>query len=71
MHIGIIIGVSNYQRASSLPGCITDAKAIKQLVDMSKKCNDLLYIVENTDSKNVKSKILVFPQFCGHIRKGS
>lgn len=60
MNIGIVIGVSDYQKANSLPGCVADANAIKQLFELSNKCDDILFISENTDSRNVKSKIASF-----------
>ncbi len=60
MNIGIVIGVSDYQRVDSLPGCVADANSIKQLLELTNKCDDILFISENTESKNVKSKIASF-----------
>ncbi|MBR9886428.1 MAG: caspase family protein [Oceanospirillales bacterium] len=60
MNIGIVIGVSDYQRVNSLPGCITDANSIKQLLDLSNKCEEILYLTENTNSKDVKSRLSAF-----------
>lgn len=60
MNIGIVVGVSEYQNTSSLKGCLNDAKVIHQLLELSNKCSDVLYLTEKTDSKNVKSKISSF-----------
>ena len=60
MNIGIVIGVSEYQNSSTLDGCLNDAKAVKQLLDLTNKCEDTLYITENTESSSVKSKIAAF-----------
>lgn len=60
INIGIVIGVSDYQKANPLPGCLADANSIKQLLELSNKCDDILFISENTDSRNVKSKVASF-----------
>jgi len=60
MNIGIVIGVSNYLRVNPLPGCVADAKSIKLLLELTGKCEDILFITENTDSKNVKSRLAAF-----------
>ena len=60
MNIGIVIGVSDYQKVSPLPGCVADANSIKQLLELSNKCEDILYIAENTNSKDVKSRLAAF-----------
>lgn len=64
MNIGIVIGVSNYQNVQNLPGCVNDAHAIKQLLEMVDKCDDILYLTESTSttSKSVKSKLTNFVQ---------
>lgn len=64
MNIGIVVGVSDYQNVQSLPGCIHDARAIKQLLQMADKCEDILYLTESTSttSKSVKSKLTSFVQ---------
>lgn len=60
MNIGIVIGVSEYQRVSPLPGCVADANSIKRLLDLSNKCEDILFIAQNTNSKDVKSRLAAF-----------
>lgn len=60
MNIGIVIGVSEYQNTTPLDGCLNDANVINQLLELSNKCSDILYLTEKTDSKNVKSKISSF-----------
>ena len=60
MNIGIVIGVSDYQRVSPLPGCVADANSIKHLLDLSNKCEDILFIAQNTNSKDVKSRLAAF-----------
>lgn len=64
MNIGIVVGVSDYQNVQSLPGCAHDARAIKQLLQMADKCEDILYLTESTSttSKSVKSKLTSFVQ---------
>lgn len=64
MNIGIVIGVSNYQNVQNLPGCTNDAQAIKQLLEMVDKCDDILYLTEftSTTSKSVKSELTKFIQ---------
>ena len=60
MNIGIVIGVSDYRWLSNLPGCVVDADSIRQLLELSNKCEDILYIAENTKSKDVKSRLVSF-----------
>jgi hypothetical protein len=60
MNIGIVLGVSEYQNTSNLPGCLNDASSFKQLLELSNKCEDILYLTENTESSNIKSKIASF-----------
>ena len=60
MNLGIVIGVSQYQNANDLPGCLNDAASMKQLFELSNKCEDILYLTENTESSNIKSKITSF-----------
>jgi len=60
MNLGIVIGVSEYQKASSLPGCVVDANSIKKLLELSDKCDDILFLTENTQSKDVKSRLASF-----------
>ena len=60
MNIGIVIGVSDYRWLSNLPGCVVDADSIRQLLELSNKCEDILYIAENTNSKDVKSRLVSF-----------
>lgn len=60
MNIGIVIGVSEYHQATSLPGCLLDANSIKQLLELSNKFDEILFIADQTDSKNVKAKLTSF-----------
>jgi uncharacterized caspase-like protein len=60
MNLGIVIGVSEYQKVSPLPGCVVDANSINKLLELSNKCDDILFITENTQSKDVKSRLASF-----------
>lgn len=60
MNIGIVIGVSDYLNAPKLQGCVNDAEIIHKLLKLTNKCEDILYLTENTESSNVKSKITAF-----------
>ena len=62
MNIGIVIGVSDYQNVASLPGCVNDARAMNQLLEMVGKCDDILYLTEpdSTSSKSLKAKLTTF-----------
>ena len=60
MNLGIVLGVSNYDNVSPLPGCLNDSQAVKTLLDISSKCSDILFLTEKTDSSSVKSKLTTF-----------
>ena len=60
MNLGIVIGVSEYQKVNTLPGCVVDANSINKLLELSGKCDDILLITENTQSKDVKSRLTSF-----------
>ncbi|EPJ56352.1 MAG: hypothetical protein OFPI_00190 [Osedax symbiont Rs2] len=60
MNLGIIIGVSSYLKVHDLPGCKADANAVNELCNLTNKCNDILFITDNTESNSVKSKIAAF-----------
>lgn len=60
MNLGIVLGVSNYENVSSLPGCLNDSQAVKTLLDISSKCSDILFLSEKTDSSSVKSQLTNF-----------
>ena len=60
MNLGIVIGVSRYDAVSDLPGCLNDANAMHQLLQLSGKCDDILFIIDNTNSKSIKARLTAF-----------
>jgi hypothetical protein len=60
MNLGIVIGVSEYQKVSPLPGCVVDANSVNKLLELSDKCEEILLITENTKSMDVKSRLAAF-----------
>ncbi len=60
MNLGIVIGVSEYEWQQDLLACETDARAMKKLFDLTKKCQETLFIIEETNSKSIKSKVSAF-----------
>lgn len=53
MNLAIVIGISKYDTQSNLPSCKNDANYFYQLLKLSQKYDDILYIIENTDSNTV------------------
>gem|GEM_PF-640229 len=60
MKLAIIIGVSDYANASSLPACRNDAYIINEIITSSGKFESVLYLNENTSSASVKSSLSKF-----------
>lgn len=60
MNLAIIIGVSDYKLANSLPACKNDAKIIHDIISHSGKFDKTLYLSENTMSHDVKPAITKF-----------
>ncbi|WP_459481921.1 caspase family protein [Clostridium saccharoperbutylacetonicum] len=60
MNLAIVIGVSKYTTQKQLPACKNDALIIKELLNESKKYDDMLYIAEETRAQNIKTQIIDF-----------
>ncbi|MCG8517505.1 MAG: caspase family protein [Pseudomonadales bacterium] len=59
-NLGIVIGVGQYENISDLPGCDNDAKAVKALLELSKKCDEILFINGEINSNRVKTDLANF-----------
>lgn len=60
-NLAIIIGVSEYENLQSLTACKNDAEIMYTLLNsIENKYMDILYIVENTNSVNVKNQLSNF-----------
>lgn len=60
MNIAILIGVSEYINLPNLSACTNDVKLINDLLLDCKKYHEILYIQNNTTSRNIKSKVIEF-----------
>jgi hypothetical protein len=60
MNIAILIGISEYTNLQNLSACTNDVKLINELLLDSKRYTEILYIQENTTSRNIKSKVIDF-----------
>lgn len=60
MNIAILIGISEYTNLQNLSACTNDVKLINELLLDSKRYTEILYIHENTTSRNIKSKVIDF-----------
>lgn len=61
MNLGIVIAVSDYGHlGSNLPGCVTDGKAIAEILRVDNRFDDVLVVTDNTNSSQVKSVLIDF-----------
>ena len=60
INISIIIGATNYQRLIKLPGSKNDAKNIFDIITLTKKYDDTLYLNNDESSEDVKESISDF-----------
>ncbi|PHA25576.1 hypothetical protein COI69_29120 [Bacillus cereus] len=60
MNLAILIGISEYEFENQLPACINDVELLKNLLDATKKYDDILYIKENTKANQVNEAIINF-----------
>lgn len=61
MNLAILLGVDEYNLTNNnLPGCKNDIKLMSELINNMKKFNDVLVINENSNSRDIKNKILNF-----------
>ena len=59
-NIAIVIGASSYQRLSKLPGSKNDAHNIHEILKLSNKFEDILYLNEDKGSQEIKEAIIEF-----------
>ncbi len=57
MNLAIVIGISKYNNQRNLPACKNDADYFFNILNLSQKYSDILYIYENTDSDSIMNKI--------------
>jgi hypothetical protein len=57
MNLAIIIGISKYLSQQSLPSCKNDANYIKNILEKTSKFDELLFISDNTESKEIMKQI--------------
>ncbi len=60
MRVAILIGVSEYDNFASLPGCVNDVKAIKDMLDASKEFDEIRVYQQRVESSTLKSEITDF-----------
>lgn len=60
MNIAILIGVSNYDKASDLPACFNDVNILNKIISHGDKYQSKLFIDSGTNSSLVKSKMSEF-----------
>ncbi|OOR55597.1 hypothetical protein BGP34_22350 [Bacillus mycoides] len=58
--LAILIGVSKYNNIKSLDACLRDVEIMHELIRQTNCYDDILYIKDNTDSRQVKEKIVAF-----------
>jgi hypothetical protein len=60
-NLGIVIAVSDYMHnANNLPACIRDGTVIEEVLRLSGRFDDVLYIYHDTKSTNVKQRLAEF-----------
>jgi hypothetical protein len=59
-NVAIVIGASSYQRLTKLPGSKNDAHNIHEVLKLSDKFQDILYINEDKGSQEIKEAIIEF-----------
>lgn len=57
MNLAIVIGISEYNNQKDLPACKNDANYFYNILNLSQKYSDILYIHEKTDSDSIMNKI--------------
>jgi len=60
MKIALILGVSDYRRATSLPACQLDAEAIDTLLSETRSFEHRLCLAGNLPAQDVKTQVLSF-----------
>ncbi len=57
MKVAILIGVSDYDKLTSLPACKTDLVLMKELIEKTGDYTEILSIGEETNSSKIKRKV--------------
>lgn len=60
MNIAILIGISKYTSESALPACALDVDNLFQLLNATKKYDDIQCIKDRTDAAHVKDQLRAF-----------
>lgn len=60
MNIAILIGISKYKSEGALPACGFDVENMHRLLVATKKYDDILMIIENTNASQVKDALRQF-----------
>ena len=60
MKIAILIGISNYKKLQKLPACVKDLHLMSNVINATKKYDDVLSISDKDSSSNAKSKLSDF-----------
>lgn len=57
MNLAIVIGISHYDKQKDLSACKNDANYFYNILNLSGKYENILYINQDTDSNNIMNKI--------------
>ena len=57
MNLAIVIGISQYDKQKDLSACKNDANYFYNILNLSDKYENILYINTDTDSNNIMNKI--------------
>jgi len=60
MNIAILIGVSEYNNLQKLSACKNDVKIINDILSKNEKYSEILFIDNETTSRNIKQKVIEF-----------
>jgi len=60
MNIAVVIGVSDYGGQNDLPGCKNDAQIISNILNATKKYEEVLLLTQDLKSYNVKSTLVEY-----------
>ncbi len=57
MKVGVLLGVSNYEKLASLPACKSDLILMEELLNRTGDYSDILSISDDTNSSKVKRRV--------------
>ena len=60
MNIAILIGISEYTNLQTLSACKNDVNILNSILSKNEKYDDILFINNETSSRNVKNKVIEF-----------